>query len=122
MLPTSHIRSAAVQVLAPTTLTEEVSVFSKEAVAVSGTMPTSTATRLHDSPSVSSVGAVIPEEHASMATAFKHLQSDQMPTRTHMRSGLSIAPAMQAIVIDCVSVVDPQLAPIIRNNAKIIMT
>jgi hypothetical protein len=28
---------------------------------------------------------------------------------------------MQAIVVNCVSVVDPQLAPIIGNNAEIIM-
>jgi hypothetical protein len=56
---------------------------------------------------------MVPEEHASMAAALKHLQSYQMPTGTHMRSGLSIAPAMQAVVVNCVSVVDPQLAPII---------
>ena len=122
MPPTSHIRPAAVQVLATTTLAKEVSVFSEEAMAISGTMPTSTAARLDDSPSITSIRAMVPEEHASMAAALKHLQSDQMPTGTHMRSGLSIAPAMQAVVINCVSIVDPQLAPIIGNNAKIIMT
>jgi len=122
VLPTSHIWLAAVQVLATATLTKEVSVFSEEAMAISGTMPTFTATRLHDSPSISSIRTVVPEEHASMAAALKHLQSDQMPTSAHMWSGLSIAPAMQAIVVNCVSVVDPQLAPIIRDNTKMVMT
>jgi hypothetical protein len=91
VLPTSHIRPAPVQVLATATLTKEICVFSEEAMAISGTMPTFTATRLHDSPSISSIRAMVPEEHASMAAALKHLQSDQMPTGTHMRSGLSIA-------------------------------
>jgi hypothetical protein len=38
-----------------------------------------------------------------------------------MPPGLAIAPTMQAIVVDCVTFVEPQLAPIVRNNPEIVM-
>ena len=44
-----------------------------------------------------------------------------MPPTTNVPSGLSIAPAVQAIIVDCVLVVDPQLAAIIRDNAEMVM-
>ena len=55
-----------------------------------------------------------------MTTTLKHLKSHKPPTGTHMRSGLSIAPAMQAIVVNCVSIVDPQLASIIGNELEVV--
>jgi hypothetical protein len=64
---------------------------------------------------------MVPEKHPSMTTSLKHLKSHEPPPSTHMRSGLSIAPAMQAIIVNCVPVVNPQLAPIIGNKAKVIM-
>jgi len=44
-----------------------------------------------------------------------------MPTRTNMLSGLTIAPTMQAIVVDCVPIVEPQLAAVIGDNAEVVM-
>jgi len=44
-----------------------------------------------------------------------------MPPTTNVPSGLSIAPAVQAVIVDCVLVVDPQLAAIIRDNAEMVM-
>ena len=38
-----------------------------------------------------------------------------------MPNGLPIPPTMQAIIVDCVPTVDPQLAPIIRNNAETVL-
>jgi hypothetical protein len=119
--PTSHVWAATVEVLAATTLTEVKGIFSEETIAINRAMASTSPTCAHDSPSVSSIRTMVPEKHAGVTTTLKHLKSDQGPPSTHMRPGLSIAPAMQAIVVDCVPVVDPQLASIIRDNAKIIM-
>jgi hypothetical protein len=48
-----------------------------------------------------------------MTTALEHLKPNQTPSSAKMPSGLAIAPTMQAIVVNCVSIVNPQLAPII---------
>ena len=37
-----------------------------------------------------------------------------------MPGGLSIAPTVQAIVVDCVAVVNPKFAPIIRIDAEVV--
>jgi hypothetical protein len=64
---------------------------------------------------------MVPEQHPSMATTFKHFKSNKVPPSANVSSDLPIAPAMQAIVIDCVPIVDPQLAPIIGYDAEMIM-
>jgi len=56
-----------------------------------------------------------------MTTLLEHLKSHKVPPSTNMLPGLPIAPAVQAIVVDCVTIVDPQLAPIIRINAEMVM-
>jgi hypothetical protein len=122
VFPTSDIWSAAIQILATTTLTKVEGVLSEEAMAIGDAIIWFSATGTHNSPSVSSVRTMVSEEHAGMAPALKHFKSDQMPPSTHVWPGLSIAPAMQAIIVNCVSVVDPQLAAIIRDNAKIVTT
>ena len=38
-----------------------------------------------------------------------------------MLSDLSIAPTVQAIIVNCVPIIDPQLAPIIGDNAEVVM-
>jgi hypothetical protein len=48
-----------------------------------------------------------------MATTLKHLNSHAVYTRPQMLDGLPIPPTMQAIIVDGVSIVNPQLAPII---------
>jgi hypothetical protein len=57
-----------------------------------------------------------------MATTFKHLKLHEMPSSTLMSVCLSVAPAMQSIIVDRVPVVNPQLAPIIRNDTESIQT
>jgi len=64
---------------------------------------------------------MVPEEHPSMATMFEHLEPHKMPTSTNVLSDLPIAPTVQAIVVDCITVVDPQVAPIIGDNAEMVM-
>merc|ERR1719453_2460821 len=64
---------------------------------------------------------MVPEEHPSMATTLKHLKSHKSPSGTHMWPGLAIAPAMQTIVVNCVTIVDPQLTSIIGDEAEMVM-
>jgi len=118
--PASHVWFATIQVLAPTTLTKVEGVLPEETSTISDFITTTTATCTHNSPSVSSIRTMVSEEHTSVTTTLK-LKSDQSPASTHMRPGLSIAPAVQAIVVNCVSVVDPQLASIIRDNSEMVV-
>jgi hypothetical protein len=48
-----------------------------------------------------------------MTTTLKHFEFHKVPSSTLMLGGLTIAPAMQAIVVDCVAIIDPQLATVI---------
>jgi len=64
---------------------------------------------------------MVPEQHTSMTTTLKHLKANKTPPSMQMLPGLSIAPTVQAIVVNGVSIVDPQLAPIIGNNAEIVV-
>ena len=124
MSPTRHVRPATIQVLAMASLTKVESVLHKETMPVSDFMTlrcsSTTCTRNH--PSVPSVRTVVPEEHASMATMFKHLEPYEMPPCPNVPSGMTGAPSVQAIVVDRVSVVEPEVAPIIRDNLEVVMT
>merc|ERR1719253_2564549 len=75
----------------------------------------------HNSPSLSSIGAMVPEQHTCMTPALKHLKSHEAPPSTNVLSGLPIAPAVQAVIVNGESVVDPQLAPIIRIQAEVVL-
>ena len=76
----------------------------------------------HNTPSVSGIGTPVPETDACMASALKHFKSDKTPSSTKMPVGLSIAPAVQAIVVDSVAIVNPQFASIVGVNAEAIVT
>jgi hypothetical protein len=56
-----------------------------------------------------------------MTTTLKHLKSNKTPPSMQVPSGLSVAPPVHAIVVNCVSIVDPQLAPIIGKDAEMVM-
>jgi len=124
MFPTRHVRPATIQVLAMASLTEVENVLHEETSAICDLMALwcFAATCARNNPSVSSVGTMVPEEHPSMATMFEHLESHKMPASSHVLSDLPIAPTVQAIVVDCITVVDPQVAPIIRDNLEVVMT
>jgi hypothetical protein len=121
VLPTSHIRSTIVQVLAPPALTKVKHVLPEETMAVSDTSSMLLAFCTRDNPSVSSIGTMVPEEHPGMTTTLKHLISHKMPACTNVPSDMTSTPSMQAIVVDCVPIVKPQLASIIRDNLEVVM-
>jgi hypothetical protein len=120
VFPTSHVRTATVQVLATSTLTKVEDIFSEETMTIRDAMRLS-ATCARNNPPVSSVRAMVPEKHTGMTTTLKHLNSHKMPPCTNMPSGVASAPSVQAIVVDCVPIVKPQLASIIRNNLEVVM-
>ena len=120
MLPAGHIRSATLEILASATLAKVECVFPEETVPIRDRISSFTACA-RNSPSVASIGTMVPEQHPSMAATLKHLKPDNMPPSTNVPSDLTIAPAVQAIVINCVSIVKPKLAPIIGNNAEMVM-
>ena len=57
--------------------------------------------------------ARVPEQHPSMTTTLEHFESGEMPPSAKILGGLTIAPAVAAVVVDGVPIVDPQVAPII---------
>jgi hypothetical protein len=122
VFPASHVGSATIQILATSSLTEVESILPEETMAIGDARRIIAFARCTDnSPPIASVRTMIPEEHPSMTTTLKHLESHQTPTSAHMWSGLSIAPAVQTIIVDCVAIVNPQLAPIIRDNAEMVV-
>jgi hypothetical protein len=121
VFPASHVWSAALQVLATAALAKIVSVLPEETMAISGLVIITSATCASDNPPVSSIGTMVPEEHPSMTTTLKHLKSHKMPSCTKMPSGVASAPSVQTIVVNCVSIVNPQLASIIGNNLQVVM-
>jgi len=120
--PASHVWSATIQVRAPAPLTKVEDVFPEETSAICDFMFCLTApTCTHNKPSVSSIGTMVPEQHASMTTLLEHLKSHKMPPCTNMLSGVAGTPSVQAIVVNCITIVNPQLASIIRENLEVVM-
>jgi len=124
VFPPSLVWPAILQIRALAFLRRIENILPEEALAVGGYIAFANsvfmATGTHNDPTVSCVRAMVPEEHPSMTTTLKHLKSHQMPSSAHAPSGHTIAPSMQAIVVDRVPIVDPQLAPIIRINAEVV--
>jgi hypothetical protein len=117
MSPTTHVWLTTAQILATTTLTKVECVFHEQTMSVDSIIRTMIrATCAHDRPSIPSIRAPVPEKHAGMTTTFKHLKPNQAPWGSKAPVSFSIAPTMQAIIIDRVSIVDPQLASIIGYN------
>merc|ERR1719199_1338782 len=121
------VNPAAVQVLAATTLPEVVATLNPATAATSAAIPpaaTATprphASRRHNPPSVASVTAVVPEHDASMTPVLEELDSHGVPPTTVMPSGHPAAPAVQAIIVERVAVVDPELASIIGDELKMV--
>ena len=55
-----------------------------------------------------------------MTATLKHLNSYTMSPTTKILDGFSIAPAMQAVIVNRVAVVDPQFASIIRDELEVV--
>jgi hypothetical protein len=102
------------QILASTALAEVVDLLPE---------PSATTTACtHNSPSIISVGASVPEKHPGMTTTLKHLNSYCVYTSTKIFEGFPVAPTMQSVVIDRVPIADPQLAAIIGDDAETVVT
>jgi hypothetical protein len=98
------------QILAPAALTEVECILPEKTMAISdlvGRMLGAMSTCTHDSPTVPCVRTPVPEKDACMATTFEHLKSDKPPWSTKTPAGLSITPAMQAVVVDRIPIVNP---------------
>jgi hypothetical protein len=122
MTPSSNLWSTSVQVLAPAALTEVETILHEKTMAVSCAVGTAfMATSTGNIPSISSVGTLVPEEHACVTTVFEHLEPHKAPMMKVKSSSLTVSPTMQTIVVDSVPVVNPQFAAIIRNNAESVM-
>jgi hypothetical protein len=119
MFPTSHVRSATIEVLATTALPKVEDILSKQTMPISdrsGTDPPATCAQ--GLPPASSVYANIAEKHTGSATMFKMFKPTKMPSSTLMPMSLPIAPTVTAIVVDGVTIVNEQIASIIGNNAE----
>jgi hypothetical protein len=119
--PSRHVRFAPVQVLAPPFLLKEESILPEKGMAINCTMlltSFSHAVCAHNSPPISRVGAFVPEDHPSVTSSLKHLEPNKAPSSAKLLVGLSIAHAVQAVVVDCVPIVNPQLAAIIGDNTE----
>merc|ERR1719263_288413 len=123
MFPALQVGSATVQVLAPATLTEVECVLPEETMAISDPVARVPGAMIctHKTPSVSGIGTPVPEMDACMATTFKHFKPDKAPWSTKMPGGLAIAPAVQAIVVDRVAIVNPQFAPVVGVDAEAVV-
>jgi hypothetical protein len=123
MFPAGHVRFAIIQPLASATLTKVEDVFPEESMTISGLSGHVAATTCkHNCPSVGSIITSITKLHPSMPTTLKHLKSCEMPSTTEVFGCLPVTPAMQAVVIDRVAIVQPQLASIIGDDAKTVMS
>jgi hypothetical protein len=111
--PTSHVCPSVIQICTSTTLIEVESVLHEETMAVSGTNDWSTlATCRCKGPSISGIGTSVPKVHTSMTAMLKHFNSHHAPS-TDMLGSFSIAPAVQAIIVDRIPIINPQLASVV---------
>jgi hypothetical protein len=120
MFPALQIGSTTVQILATASLTEVECILPEETMAIND--PVARAPRAmmctHKTPSVSCIGTPVPEVDARMASTLEHFKPDETPSSTKISVGLSIAPAMQAIVVNRVAIVKPHFASIVGVNAE----
>jgi hypothetical protein len=111
----SHVRPATVKVLTAATLPKVEHLLSEDLARASSA-------RTDNLPSVARIWTLVPEQHPSMASTLKHFKPHSVSPRAKMLDGLTIAPTVQAIVVDCIPIVYPQLTSIIRDNAETVIT
>jgi len=109
LAPATHVWSASVQVVAASALTKIEDLLSEDTMTIRRVTSLSSplASRTHNSPSVASIWTVVPEHHTSMTTMLEHLNLHEMPPAANIPPHLPIAPAMQTIIVNCVTIVNP---------------
>ena len=123
MFPALQIGSTTVQVLAPAPLTEVECILPEETMTIRDPVARAPRTMIcsHKTPSVSCIGTPVPEMDACMASALEHFKSNKTPSSSKISVSLSIAPAVQAIVVNRVAIVHPQFASIVGVNAEAVV-
>ena len=98
MAPASYLRSAPVQILAATALTEIEGISHEETMSASNKknnrtpgLPIKCANKIR---TVSSITTSVPERHSDMITALKHFRTQDMPSGGEMFVSVPIAPAV----------------------------
>jgi len=109
IFPALQLGSATVQVLTPAPLTEVECILPEETMTISDPVARTSRAMIctHKTPSVSCIGTPVPEMDACMASALEHFKSDNTPSSPKIPVGRSIAPGVQAIVVDRVTIIDP---------------
>jgi hypothetical protein len=122
MTPTLHVGPATVQIWAATALTEVVGILPEETSAInwarSRAMLPATCANTH--PSISCITTSVPEIDSSMTTTLKHFNPRHAPS-TNMFASFADTPAMTAIIVDRVSIIDPQFASVVRIQSESVM-
>merc|ERR1719253_899259 len=123
MFPALQIGSATVQALAPAPLTEVECILPEETMAIRDPVARTSRAVIctHKAPSVSCIGTPVPETDACMPSALEHFKSDKTPSSSNVSVSFSIAPAVQAIVVNRVAIVHPQFASIVGVNAEAVV-
>jgi hypothetical protein len=65
---------------------------------------------------------MVSKEHASMATMLKKFDSNQAPSSMNVPLCHTAAPTMQTIIVDAVTIVNPQFAAVVRDKLEVIPT
>merc|ERR1711912_3873 len=76
------------------------------------------ATGPHHFPAIASVRATITKQAPMMATTFEHLHPHHDPSCPDVPRGFAIPPAVEAIIVDGVPIIDPQLGSIVGNERE----
>ena len=123
MFPALHVGSATVQVLAPAALTGVECVLPEETMAIANPVVRFPGAMIctHKTPSDSCIGTPVPEMDACMPSALEHFKSNKTASTSKISVSLSIAPAVQAIVVNRVAIVHPQFASIVGVNAEAVV-
>merc|ERR1712054_360841 len=120
--PPRHVRPPVGKMWHTAALTEIEGILPEQAMAVYDSVADApVATGIQHSPAVVGVWATITQQDASMATTFEELHPEHAPSCMNVPRGFAIPPAVEPIIVDGVTVVDPQLGTVIGNEREPVM-
>jgi hypothetical protein len=119
----NSVWAADAEIWATSTLSKVESLLPEALASVwSWTNPFSSHCRLwHYNHPIPSVRTLILEYHACSTTTLEHFHFHESSPSAKMSGGLTIPHAMQAIIVDRITVVNPKLAAIIRYKGESVM-
>jgi len=115
VFPPLHVRPPVSKMWYTSALAEIVNSLPPQAVTVNRPCATASAsaTGPHHFPAIASVRATITKQAPMMATTFEHLHPHHDPSCPDVPRGFAIPPAVEAIIVDGVPIVDPQLGSVV---------